>query len=523
MSTKAQAKDDRDSLEAQERMARAYCEREGWEIVDVLTVPGHSRRYLDFDTLARDARERGIDAFDRLKHLLETHGFDVIVVRDGDRFARTQALHAYIVETIINSGAAIYTLADGRIDEHNFRMSIAMGGYRAAGEIDALVKRRQMGMARRAQRGLPARVPVLSHELIRDPKTGKPIQDSPLVVDQSKRRLLDDIANLLLEGVAWHLLEREAYERYGHINPITGQRYSYTTFYKLLYNPWFWGHSVQNHALPANQALGARAAWAYDPGISTPPDVVIYRNTHEPAYTGELAERVKAEMRRRELIRGRAKPSGPYAFSGLLVCDECNFMMSVQTQRAGQGGRKTPYTSWTCRTHQRVKMAWRLTSCPQRKVVPDRAVWEYVRLFLEQIYVSGDLVLPEHRSGEAARLDSMRKDIQALQGRIEKMILDKAEADADNVREMYTRLINESGSRLAILQAAYENEVRAGQSEDAQTRQQRSAIEELQQRGVQYILQSSPVEINQFMRRLLGKYRLAVREGKIVGLKEVVR
>ena len=94
VSTVAQADDEKNSIPSQERQAREYITRENWTIVDVLKVPGHSRRYVDIHECNRDMKERGIFAFDRLLQHWRDQDFDVLVVRDGSRFARTQALHA---------------------------------------------------------------------------------------------------------------------------------------------------------------------------------------------------------------------------------------------------------------------------------------------------------------------------------------------------------------------------------------------------------------------------------------------
>ena len=90
VSTKGQAVEEKDSLPTQEADARAKCDAEGWEVVDVLKVPGHSRNYIDIHECARDMRKNGIDAFDKLIRHWEDRDFDVLVARDGDRFARTQ-------------------------------------------------------------------------------------------------------------------------------------------------------------------------------------------------------------------------------------------------------------------------------------------------------------------------------------------------------------------------------------------------------------------------------------------------
>ena len=141
-----------------------------------MSVPGHSRRYIDFHELASDAAQKGIDAFHQLTRHWEARDFDVMIVLDGNRFARTQALHAYITEQTIGIGARIYSLVDGWIDKQNYRMWIAMNGYKSAGEIDRFVAERDKAMTARAERGLPisSRIPI-SHKIIRDAKTGKAI------------------------------------------------------------------------------------------------------------------------------------------------------------------------------------------------------------------------------------------------------------------------------------------------------------------------------------------------------------
>lgn len=95
VSSRAQNEPDKISLSQQEADACALAEGNGWQILDVLKVPGHSRRYVDFHELASDAAKQGVDAFHRLLSHWEAQDFDVMIVRDGDRFTRTQALHAY--------------------------------------------------------------------------------------------------------------------------------------------------------------------------------------------------------------------------------------------------------------------------------------------------------------------------------------------------------------------------------------------------------------------------------------------
>src|SRR5690606_37735077 len=149
VSSRPQATDAKESLPAQERDLRALAEQNQWDIIDVLVVPGHSRRYIDIHALAADAMRQGIDAFYKLLRHFERQDFDGLLDRDADSVARTQSLHAYIVDSIVACGAFIYSLADGLVGRNSFRMFIAKSGYRAAVAIDALEKGYDIAMKAR--------------------------------------------------------------------------------------------------------------------------------------------------------------------------------------------------------------------------------------------------------------------------------------------------------------------------------------------------------------------------------------
>ena len=66
--------------------------------------------------------------------------------------------------------------------------------------------------------------------------------------------------------------------------------------------------------VPNGQKVGM---WVFDPAEPVPEGVKMWRDTHEPMLTGDLAERLKAELRRRSLaIKGSARP---IALTNLLV------------------------------------------------------------------------------------------------------------------------------------------------------------------------------------------------------------
>src|SRR5258707_14608521 len=107
VSSEKQTQDDKDSLPAQERQAKAFIEKEGWKLVEVLRVRGFSRTFINVEDYRLAMREAGHDAFDRLTELWANEAFDVLIVRDMDRLGRTQTLLSFMVETTISIGSPI--------------------------------------------------------------------------------------------------------------------------------------------------------------------------------------------------------------------------------------------------------------------------------------------------------------------------------------------------------------------------------------------------------------------------------
>jgi DNA invertase Pin-like site-specific DNA recombinase len=249
---------------------------------------------------------------DRLIKHWQAEDFDVLVCRELERLGRTQTMIALMVEQTIAVGARVYSLADGWIDNSNQRGIIAISGYKAASDIDRLVKGRKKAMAERARRGLPTGpAAILSHRIVRD-EYGKAIK---MVVDESKQTLIRDAAVLLLQGVSWSAIERELYERYGHVDK-NGKPYAHLRFYGLFNHPAFWGHSAQ-HFRDYRYPNGSKTdMWTFDASYPVPEGVIIHRNTHEPALSGKLAHMVQEELRRRRLVDRRRGDEGDGAAAG---------------------------------------------------------------------------------------------------------------------------------------------------------------------------------------------------------------
>ncbi|MEQ8678097.1 MAG: recombinase family protein [Aggregatilineales bacterium] len=447
VSSQAQNEPEKISLPQQESDSRALAEGNGWEIIDVLRVPGHSRRYVDFHKLASDAAKQGVDAFHRLHAHWEARDFDIMVVRDGDRFARTQALHAYVVERTINIKARIYSLQDGWIDDTNYRMWIAMGGYKAAGDIDRLVKARDRAMTALAKRGLPitSRVPI-SHKVIRDQNTGRAIC---LEVDEDKRRLWTDLAEVILDGVAWFNVEEELYNRYGHVND-EGEKYYPGYMYRLIMKPLFWGHMARHHN-SANAKNGFKyGEWIYDENVPIPEGAMVFYYTHDPVWTGDTADRVKAEINRRsQVVHGHGSPQNTHRFSGLGVCAVCGSFWATHVKT----GRN--YRCVLCPAAKTKSKT--LPDCNNKRVLNERRLiammTEYLQQMIERqstdIFNDSDPV----QEDTALRVQQLDGEIAALEIEARGLIRQQAKAGAELqsiYHEELTQINTRQGNRIKI-------------------------------------------------------------------------
>ncbi len=509
VSSRAQNKPDKISLPQQEADSRELAQKEGWRVVDVMSVPGHSRRYIDFHELASDAAQKGIDAFHQLTRHWEARDFDVMIVLDGNRFARTQALHAYITEQTIGIGARIYSLMDGWIDKQNYRMWIAMNGYKSAGEIDRFVAERDKAMTARAERGLPisSRIPI-SHKIIRDAKTGKAIR---LEIDESKRRLWDDLATVVLEGIAWDTIEVELFNRYGHVND-QGEKYYPNFMYRLIMKPIFWGHMARHHNSAGSKNGYKYGRWIYDESEPGPDGAMIFRNTHPPVWDGELADRVRQEIdRRRQHMRGKAVPNYTHRLSGIAICGECGHFMATKID-------KGKYRSLRCPAS---KGRPRLPKCNNRGVLSERKIIARIDEYLRQMLRENTTNIFEDANPDSPRfqerITALAAEIEALEDQARALIRRQLAATED-IQKLYDEELQKIGIQLKNMKDGLSR--LQGESLAAQqtTAVQQATLEELADLTLEkFWLQESRV-INQMLHRIMGNRRLVILNKEVIGV-----
>lgn len=498
VSTKAQAEDDKASLPAQEADLRALADREGWDVIDVLKVPGHSRRYLDWHGLVNDSLKVGIDAFDKLQRHFDRRDFEILAVRDADRFARTQTLNAYIVESVMDAGAVIWTLSEGKVDEQ-YRMFIAMSGYRAAAAVDQLKKHREMALNTKPDRGLPvAGMPIWSHRFPRN-ELGKVVG---VVVDESKRRAFNDLAELILDGVQWEDIARIMNER-GY-RKDDGTSFSPEFFRKTVCHPMWWGHAARYFRGRKHGSYSG--AWTYDESYPAPEDVKIWRSVYPAVWTGDEAEEIKAELRRRHsMMKGRADTENTRRFTGLLVCASCGFNLASKT---------TPrWLGMNC------GQRYSKRGCDQPNTISERRIISFLTPLLQELKRVRD---PQKIFGDTGRertqqsLDLARADLEKVHSKARAMAGLYAENAGTALQDIYASELKKLEQQAAELEAS----IRRAEADLAAITPNRAAVEEL---DLETFWQQPPRVINQQLHAIFGMWRLVVDHGKIVGYAQAQR
>lgn len=508
VSTRPQSdEDEKFSIPKQINDGEAMCDREGWQIVDVLKVPGHSRDYRTLDQLAADARKRNIDAFDRLIEHFNRRDFDIFICRDANRFARKASLLHYIAETIIEDcGALIYSQNDNMfVDEKTLPMWATLQGYKVRAEMKWLLDLHDEGMTKRAQRGLPtsSRGTLLSHKIVDVDGTEQ------IVPDESKRRLLEDATLLLLEGVPFNLLEERLFAL-GHVK-ADGKPYSRCYMRLVVFHPTFWGNSARHWNNAKDGFL--RGLWSFDPSVVAPEGVEIYYHTHDPFLTGELSERLQAELRYRVGLRGNSRPQTPKKLSGIFICAECGYRMAYVTTA------NDPRASLRCKSRYSSG-----SGCNQRRGMRecDAIAWltprldQYLKTY--DLSVFTDAASPSVHWGN--RIEEIKTELQVATGKMRNAIDLQTEAprDAKEARDYYAEKIKGYSAQIAGLNQALA-QAEQQKHKTGLTYPQLKAIEDIKKVGLPAFWDLPSEQINRTMKAILDGNVLKIEAGKITQLR----
>lgn len=492
---------------------RQFATEQGWDVVHVFMWDGYSRWESDPIAALEDFAEQGRFEYHELRRMWRDRAFDILLLYTHSRAGRSFTMQSWVVENVIRHDGEIYRIHGGWINKRDYAFQIGIGGVLSTADVDRLIEQRFHAMNQRATQGLPtSSMPPLSHIVRRDER-GKPLRDLqgrplPMVVDERLRRFWNDAATLFLEGQSFKSMELELYRRFGHARE-NSKPYVVNTVRTAYFNPAFWGHSAR-HFKDGRKHGWKIGVWVFDETLPAPDGVILHRNTHEPVYTGDLAERVKAEMKRRGFVsHGRSTSYGSGRFTGIFVCGECTYYYGYS--------RKGKYSYLYCGA--RNVGAYRSRLCEQKRGVTEQQAQAFIDDMLRRAIDADSLTAAFSEVTETERPVSnavlLQHEMDDIKAQIKNLIREQKNA-RENLKDFYSDELNQLGERLEILTSHKEQtqytELRAIQ----EAAEERSVLDKLRRVGLDEFWLEPDVVINQMLHRLLGHKRLVIVDGEIL-------
>jgi DNA invertase Pin-like site-specific DNA recombinase len=177
------------STAEQEAECRAVCEREGWQVADVLSDDGRSAsRYA----------KRGRPAWDEVKHRLATDGIDVLVTWEASRSSRDLAGFVELRDICQEHGVKLsYKGGLLDLDATNDRFEAGLHALLAERESDETRDRILRTVRANAKDGRPHGRKLYGYKRRYDPETGGLLGQEP---DEAEAAVVREVARRFLAG-----------------------------------------------------------------------------------------------------------------------------------------------------------------------------------------------------------------------------------------------------------------------------------------------------------------------------------
>ncbi len=476
VSSKAQATEDKVSLEAQEEQGREFAEMVGGRVVDVLRVPGHSRDIVLYEDAARE-----MPAYAQLREHCEQRDFDVLWARDPDRLGRDPALAQTVASLVEKAGGEVYVASAPHVlgqSSTGQRYVYAIQSVRAGEEQRRRVQHLKMGMAKRVERGLMPNAMPLGYRPVRDPLSGDTIGAE---FDEAigAVRLA---TQLFLEGASLHEIARQLTAS-PYQPPKSGrEQWCASTMRKVLYNDVY-------------------AGW-----VSWGDHEADERSDRFPAlWDEETFEAVQRERADRSGKPYRRRQGSPYL--DVAFCARCGKRM-VKHRNTGSAVDRL-----RCGTHSRQAVTGR--SC-HRNSIPIADVTAALVAFLDAMRDVDTLAtyMASRNDGaqERQRLDQIERQVEAIAVKRRRLALAYAGGAMDV--QIYQEADGELVSQVEGLQAEAK-QLEGSLARTATPAQRYEVVQSLRGRLEEQVAED-PVRVATMLRR--AGIRIEIEDGLVVAI-----
>jgi DNA invertase Pin-like site-specific DNA recombinase len=312
VSSQKQATDDKISIPDQLRLGHEHAQRHGLQVIAELIVPGKSRNIVLFEDACRK-----IEAYAELHKLIQEKAIDVFIYLNRSRLGRKASLSMAVVELCREAGIICYELESppATLDPSDSHDEMIVGAIKSVGaqrEIITLQHRHKIGMAERIKRGhFPGVIPWgwidKWVEGIDGKRVLQAVEVDPVAAGHIRTILLDWY---LKQGMSQRIIAQQLNEL-GIATPTGLELWEQASIARMLELIWrYAGYSEMNRKSSSREYVRAKGNW---------PAII----------TEQEAEMLLAEVARR--ADAPRTVSHVKLFSGVVICQRCDHIMSVQT------------------------------------------------------------------------------------------------------------------------------------------------------------------------------------------------
>ena len=401
------------SIANQRDMLEHYCEKQGWEVVEVYQDDGYTGLNME-----RPDLKRMIKAIERRQ-------VNLVITKDLSRLGRNYLQTGYLIEDFFPRNGVRYIAMNDGIDTLRENNDIAPF-KNILNEMYSkdISKKVHSSYLLKAQKGeFTGCVAPFGYR--KDPE-----DKNHLLVDEETAPIVRQIFRWALEGPGPNFIRRRLEEQKVPCptwwNRERGIRNVRTKWEKQ--DPekgrYMWDFSVIKDILMNPVYAGAIASQKKDYrfkigtiGEKKPQDWIVVEQRHEPLIDRKSFAIVQDKLKSRQRPRQNGETS---LFAGLIKCGECGKSLTIRTTHA-----KHPQQIYACKTYG----AFGKTHCSQHRV-------EYDTLYR--------LVLNKIRECASAAL----MDGEAIAGKL----TDTCEAEQKGQREAWERSLAKDEERIEVLE-----------------------------------------------------------------------
>lgn len=312
-----------ESIEAQIRAIKEYCDKEGIQIVKIYTDEAKSAttdNRPQFLQMIKDS-DKGL--------------FNLVLVHKLDRFARNRYDSAFYKRELKQNGVRLTSILENLDDSPE---SIILESV-----LEGMAEYYSANLSREVMKGMKETALQCKHTGGKPPLGYDVAEDRTYVINEREAKSVEIMYEMHASGKGYTII-CDTLNRQGY-RTQTGRLFSRTSVYNILKNEKYKGVYVFNRT--ERKINGKR-----NHNKSKKESEIIKIKDGMPAIVSEeLWDKVSDMMKNRKKGANSAKEN--YLLSGLVFCGKCNGSMTGARRKAGRN--KTLYKNYECSTRKRTK------------------------------------------------------------------------------------------------------------------------------------------------------------------------